>query len=68
MVCRGGAYVSNLVDSSISDFPLLVLGLAQLLAIHWVYGYENFADDVQLMLGRRPNFYWKVGTNIAQRY
>ena len=26
----------------------------------YIYGYDYFAQDIELMLGRKPNIYWKV--------
>jgi len=34
----------------------------QLIAINWVYGINNFMEDIKHMLGKYPLFpyYWKV--------
>ncbi|XP_064603734.1 sodium- and chloride-dependent glycine transporter 1-like [Liolophura sinensis] len=60
MVCKGGIYLLNLVDYSLSGFPLLFIGFLEVITINWFYGYKNFAYDIQLMLGHKPNIYWKV--------
>jgi solute carrier family 6 amino acid transporter-like protein 5/7/9/14 len=60
MVTKGGIYLLNLVDYSVSGFPLLFVGLLELIALNWIYGYDRFAEDIKLMLGHRPNIYWKV--------
>lgn len=61
IVCvQNGMYLLNLVDASVSGFPLLVIGIFECVAISWIYGIGNFSDDIQLMLGVRPNIFWKV--------
>ncbi|XP_064634024.1 sodium- and chloride-dependent glycine transporter 1-like [Lineus longissimus] len=60
MVCKGGIYLLNLVDYSISGFPLLFVGFFELVAISWVYGFPRFAGDIEMMLGRKPNIYWRA--------
>ncbi|XP_041367483.1 sodium- and chloride-dependent glycine transporter 1-like [Gigantopelta aegis] len=60
MVCNGGIYLLNLVDFSVGGFPLLVVGFCELLALSWVYGFDRFSEDIEMMLGKKPNIYWKV--------
>lgn len=50
----------NLVDISVSGFPLLFVALLELIAINYIYGYERFSDDIKMMLGVKPNIYWKI--------
>ncbi len=38
MVTRGGIYVLDLVDYSVSGFPLLVIGLLEVVSLNWIYG------------------------------
>ena len=37
---KGGIYLLNLVDFSVGGFPLLFIGLLELIAINWVYGAD----------------------------
>lgn len=57
---QGGIYVLELVDYSVSGFPLLVVGFLECGCLCWVYGYQNFADDIEMMLGKKPSIYWQV--------
>ena len=43
----------NLVDVSVSNYPLLIIAILELIVLNYVYGYQQFADDVHLMLGKR---------------
>ncbi|XP_021348007.1 sodium- and chloride-dependent GABA transporter 1-like [Mizuhopecten yessoensis] len=60
MVCSGGIWLLNLVDYSVGGFPLLVVGIMELIAVAWIYGYDNFSDNIYTMLGKRPSIYWKI--------
>ncbi|XP_048729154.2 sodium- and chloride-dependent glycine transporter 1-like isoform X2 [Ostrea edulis] len=60
MVCEGGIYLLNLVDFSVGGFPLLVVGLFELLAISWIYGFNRFSDNIYAMLGTKPTKYWEL--------
>lgn len=57
---QGGIYLLNLVDYSVSGFPLLFVALLELVALNYIYGYPRFSEDIKMMLGRKPNIYWKV--------
>ncbi|XP_012944276.1 sodium- and chloride-dependent glycine transporter 1 [Aplysia californica] len=60
MVCGGGIYLLELVDYSVGGFPLLIVGLVECVAINWIYGFNNFWGDIQMMIGDRPKQYWKI--------
>lgn len=38
MVCNGGIYLLELVDYSVGGFPLLIVGIVEIIAINWIYG------------------------------
>lgn len=38
MVCSGGIHLLGLVDYSVGGFPLLIVGVAECVAINWIYG------------------------------
>ncbi|KAL8614152.1 hypothetical protein ACOMHN_026369 [Nucella lapillus] len=57
---QGGIYLLNLVDFSVGGFPLLFVGLIELIAITWIYGFDDFWSDVVMMVGEKPKMYWKV--------
>lgn len=62
MVTRGGLFVLNVVDQYLGGFPWLIIGVVELFCIGWVYGVDNFSDDIAIMLGeeRRPGKFWKI--------
>ncbi|XP_043278771.1 sodium-dependent nutrient amino acid transporter 1-like isoform X2 [Venturia canescens] len=55
----GGQYILNLVDYFGGTFIIVFLASFEVIAISWVYGVQNFLDDVEFMMGRRPSIYWR---------
>ena len=68
MVAHGGIYLLNIVDVSCGGFPMLFCALAEVIVLNWIYGYDQFAEDLELMLGKKPNLYWKVRGNISSSW
>ncbi|XP_005102026.2 sodium- and chloride-dependent neutral and basic amino acid transporter B(0+) [Aplysia californica] len=50
LTTQGGSYLLDLCDIFVG-FPLLLVGFFEVIAIVWVYGFHNFAEDVLLMVG-----------------
>ncbi|XP_052861312.1 sodium-dependent nutrient amino acid transporter 1-like [Anopheles cruzii] len=59
-VTPGGQYVLKLVDYYGASSIALVLAIAELIAIGWVYGVDRLCKDAEFMLGHRPNIYWRL--------
>ncbi|XP_055389681.1 sodium-dependent neutral amino acid transporter B(0)AT3 [Condylostylus longicornis] len=53
-----GSYIFQLMDSFAGNFPLLIIALFECISISYVYGIRRFSDDIELMTGSRPSFYW----------
>ncbi|ELU09520.1 hypothetical protein CAPTEDRAFT_156299 [Capitella teleta] len=60
MVTQGGFYLFSLCDSYAGGFPRLFTGIFELVAVCWVYGITRFSEDVALMIGHRPHWYFKL--------
>jgi len=60
MVTEGGFYLFNLVDNFIGGFPLLFVGMFESIAIAYIYGFQRFSEDIAMMLGKKPNLFFKV--------
>ncbi|XP_063220725.1 sodium-dependent neutral amino acid transporter B(0)AT3 [Bacillus rossius redtenbacheri] len=55
-----GSYVFVLFDNFSGNFPLLIIALFECLGVAYVYGLKRFADDIELMTGKRPGLYWLI--------
>ena len=56
MLLQGGIYVLNLVDASISGFPMLLVGLLECVVFQWVYGMRVLLLILLLLLIVLINF------------
>ena len=61
-VTRGGFYLLNIMDNFVGGINLLILGFVEIVTIIYIYGYDHFAQDIELMLGKKPNIYWQVNS------
>lgn len=59
-VTQGGQYVLNLMDTYGGGFSVLVIAIFELIALMWGYGVRRFCDDLEFMLGFRPNYFWQI--------
>jgi len=60
MITNGGFYLFTLVDNAAGGFPLLIIGFFEVIAVNWAYGFDRFANDIAMMIGKRPNIYFRV--------
>ncbi|KAK3082621.1 hypothetical protein FSP39_000641, partial [Pinctada imbricata] len=51
MTTRGGVYMLNVVDHFVGGFPLLFVGLFELVSINYIYGFWRYKRDIEMMLG-----------------
>jgi len=57
-MCHAGLYYFELFDIYAGTLPLFCIGLCELTAVAWVYGVDNYIDDVNEMTGRKLGRYW----------
>jgi len=55
-----GQAVMELTDFYGGSFLILVLALAEIVAVAWIYRTANVVDDFKQMLGRELGLYWRV--------
>ncbi|XP_020281646.1 sodium-dependent nutrient amino acid transporter 1-like isoform X2 [Pseudomyrmex gracilis] len=56
----GGQFLLGLVDFYAGSFIVFFLATLEISGIFWIYGLENFLDDIEYMLQKRPSVYWRV--------
>jgi len=59
-VTQGGQYVLNLMDTYGASLSVLAIAVAEVTAIMWGYGANNYGKDLQAMLGFYPGLYFRV--------
>ncbi|KAL5022464.1 hypothetical protein ScPMuIL_001619 [Solemya velum] len=55
---QAGPYIFVLFDEYSGNIPLLVIALFEVVGVAYIYGLKRFSDDIELMTGQRPNYYW----------
>lgn len=53
-------YILQLFDWYSSALSIIVICLVEIFMIMYIYGMDNFLTDVEFMLGKRPNLFWKI--------
>lgn len=56
----GGTYLLVLMDNYCASYALLFLALFECIGLAWIYGAKNFSKDIELMIGNRPNVWWRI--------
>ncbi|KAK7088491.1 hypothetical protein V1264_022404 [Littorina saxatilis] len=59
-VTYGGTYFIYLMDTHAAPISLIFICLMEVVAVNWIYGVGRFADDIESMLGFRPNIFWRT--------
>ncbi|KAM7535023.1 hypothetical protein Aperf_G00000091652 [Anoplocephala perfoliata] len=65
MVCPGGYFLLFLIDSAMSGYPLIFIGVVETIIICYTYGLNQFLKDIELMINTRPNWYWRISWLIT---
>ncbi|XP_077990965.1 sodium-dependent proline transporter-like [Glandiceps talaboti] len=60
LVTRGGMYLLTVIDWYTGVIPLFIVGIFECIVISWIYGADAFYDDIAMMLGSRPNIWWRI--------
>ncbi|XP_074640483.1 sodium- and chloride-dependent glycine transporter 2-like [Tubulanus polymorphus] len=59
-ITRSGIYWFTLVDWYAGVYGLMAIAFLESIGISWIYGFHRFSEDIKLMLGFKPNLYWRV--------
>ncbi|XP_072761035.1 sodium-dependent nutrient amino acid transporter 1 isoform X2 [Anoplolepis gracilipes] len=59
-VTPGGQFILTLVDYYGTSFVVFILASFEMIGVIWIYGFENFLEDVEFMLDRQPSVYWRI--------
>ncbi|XP_018371466.1 PREDICTED: sodium-dependent nutrient amino acid transporter 1-like isoform X2 [Trachymyrmex cornetzi] len=59
-VTPGGQFILTLVDYYGTSFVVFILASFEMTGVVWFYGLENFLEDLEFMLDRKPSVYWRM--------
>ncbi|XP_076445863.1 sodium- and chloride-dependent glycine transporter 1-like [Babylonia areolata] len=59
-VTQGGQFVMQLCDWYVAVISVMLLAVAEVLVLGWVYGTKRLCADIAMMIGYRPHSVWHV--------
>jgi SNF family Na+-dependent transporter len=59
-IIKGGLFVLNLIDSYVAGYPLLLIGICQIVCVCWIYGTDRLIRDTECMIGKKPQWFWNI--------
>ncbi|XP_067417836.1 sodium- and chloride-dependent transporter XTRP3 isoform X2 [Emydura macquarii macquarii] len=57
---EAGNYWFDIFNDYAATLSLLLIVLVETIAVCYVYGLRRFEKDLHLMIGHKPNWYWKI--------
>ncbi|MFT7812429.1 sodium- and chloride-dependent transporter XTRP3-like [Arapaima gigas] len=57
---RSGNYWLTVFNDYACTFSLLFIVLIEIISVCYIYGLKRFEEDIEDMIGHRPNWYWKI--------
>ncbi|CAB1334777.1 unnamed protein product [Coregonus sp. 'balchen'] len=55
-----GNYWLSLFDSFAGSIPLLIIAFCEMVGVVYLYGIDRFNDDIEFMIGHKPNLFWQI--------
>ncbi|XP_052760756.1 sodium- and chloride-dependent glycine transporter 2-like isoform X2 [Mya arenaria] len=59
-VTQGGIYVLQILDWYCASIAVMFLAFLEVVGLSWMYGLQNFYNDIELMLGRSLSPFWGI--------
>ncbi|XP_054710961.1 sodium-dependent noradrenaline transporter-like [Uloborus diversus] len=59
-VTRGGGYTMHWFDSYSASISLLFSALLEAVGVAWLYGIDQFSENVREMIGHKPGLFWRL--------
>ncbi|KAJ6647379.1 Sodium-dependent nutrient amino acid transporter 1 [Pseudolycoriella hygida] len=59
-VTPGGQHLLRFVDFFGASFVAFLLAIAQMITFGWIYGVNRLCLDIELMLGIKTGWYWRI--------
>ncbi|TMW41858.1 hypothetical protein DOY81_013062, partial [Sarcophaga bullata] len=58
LTTNGGMYIFQLLDWYSVSIPVLVICIFEIVMVAWIYGIDNFFDDINFMIGQKLEKIW----------
>ncbi|KAJ8959470.1 hypothetical protein NQ318_022167 [Aromia moschata] len=56
----GGVYLVNMLNIYGPGLAILFVVFVEAAGVCWIYGTDNFARDIEKMIGHRPGIFWRI--------
>ncbi|KAJ8354408.1 hypothetical protein SKAU_G00219750 [Synaphobranchus kaupii] len=57
---KSGNYWLTLFDGYAGSIPLLIIAFCETVGVVYVYGIDRFNEDIEFMIGHKPNIFWQA--------
>jgi solute carrier family 6 serotonin transporter-like protein 4 len=57
---QGGVYLVNLLNVYGPGLAILFVVFVEAAGVCWLYGTDNFARDIEKMIGHKPGIFWRI--------
>uniref|UniRef100_A0A1I8NA66 Transporter n=1 Tax=Musca domestica TaxID=7370 RepID=A0A1I8NA66_MUSDO len=58
-VTNGGMYILQLLDWYSASISVILICILEVVMASWIYGIDNFLDDIYFMIGKKPEKIWR---------
>ncbi|KAM4630441.1 sodium-dependent neutral amino acid transporter B(0)AT1-like [Polymixia lowei] len=62
---KSGSYWLALFDSFAGSIPLLIIAFCEMIAVAYIYGIDRFNEDIEFMIGHKPNIFWQASWRVV---
>uniref|UniRef100_A0A803TK02 Transporter n=1 Tax=Anolis carolinensis TaxID=28377 RepID=A0A803TK02_ANOCA len=59
-VLNSGNYWLALFDNFAGSIPLLIIAFCEMFSVVYIYGIDRFNNDIEFMIGHKPNIFWQA--------
>ncbi|XP_078395629.1 sodium-dependent neutral amino acid transporter B(0)AT1-like [Cetorhinus maximus] len=59
-ILKSGNYWLALFDAYAGSIPLLIIAFCEMVSVVYIYGIDRFNNDIQWMIGHKPNIFWQA--------
>ncbi|XP_049832189.1 sodium- and chloride-dependent glycine transporter 1-like [Schistocerca gregaria] len=59
-ITNGGMYVLQLLDWYSASISVILICSVEVISIAWIYGCENFCQDIEFMMNEKVQIWWKI--------
>ncbi|XP_065356097.1 sodium- and chloride-dependent glycine transporter 1 [Calliphora vicina] len=59
LTTNGGMFILQLLDWYSASVSVILICIFEIIMVGWIYGVDNFIDDIYFMIGKKPEIIWR---------